>query len=466
MNELRKLPGIDKILNTTEIQNLVQKYNRDLLIYIARTELEHWRFHSSNGNSIPEFEILIQRIVEQTLRFSQKKLKPVINATGIINHTNIGRAPLGESLIEESLNVIKGYNNLEFDLAQAKRGSRYEHVSELLKYLTGAEDVLVVNNNAAAVMLILRAFARNKEVIISRGELIEIGGAFRMPDIMAASDCIMKEVGTTNKTKLSDYQNAITSQTAMLFKAHQSNYSIEGFTAAPSLEQLVALGKKHNLPVVYDMGSGLLKKSTISVFQNEPDVEQALKEGIDLITFSGDKLLGGPQAGIIAGKADMIALLKKEPLTRALRVCKLTLALLETLCLKYLDNSYTEIPIYRMLLQSNDVLYAKALKLQELFKANSFDSSIIENDAFSGGGALPNERIKSFAVKLNFAEQRANQKSKIAETLYHELLLNDCPVLGILRKGDLLFDVLTTDEQQITKIAELVHQTFKRSIYG
>jgi len=338
MEELKNLPAVDKILLNTEIKLLIEEHNRELIRISINKSLEFFRNKIKNKESIPTIEQIIDKVKLDIQNITQKKLCSIINATGIVIHTNLGRSPFNNQIINDATDVLIGYNNLEFDLIKGQRGSRNVHLTEILKYLTGAEDVLIVNNNAAALMLILRTFSKNREAIVSRGELIEIGGSFRLPEILAASDCIMKEVGTTNKTKTSDYENNINENTAILLKAHTSNYVVQGFTKEVNLTELVALGKKYNLPVVYDMGSGLLNKKSIGILKDEPDVKQTLSKGIDLVCFSGDKLLGGPQAGIIAGKAELIAKLKKEPMTRALRVGKLTLAFLEASCQNYLNE--------------------------------------------------------------------------------------------------------------------------------
>ncbi|MFW5705893.1 MAG: L-seryl-tRNA(Sec) selenium transferase, partial [Bacteroidota bacterium] len=364
-DKLRNLPGVDKLMQHPQIAQLLKDYPREFLVQMIRNILGSVREEMLSGGNFPSEEKIIHNILIRHSQLTTKSLKPVINATGVIIHTNLGRAPFGEFLLDDVRDILTGYSNLEFNLQNADRGSRYVHVTNLLKHLTGAEDILVVNNNAAAIMLVLRAMAKNREVIISRGELIEIGGSFRMPDIMAASDCKMIEVGTTNKTKISDFEQAVTERTAMLLKAHQSNYVIKGFTVEASLDEMVSLGRKHEIPVVYDMGSGLLRKAEIEFLSDEPDVQTTLKTGIDLVTFSGDKLLGGPQAGIIAGKKKWIDWLKKEPMTRALRVGKTTLAMLESICLAYLDEKklLQHSPVFDMMNARPEVLKNRAAEL-------------------------------------------------------------------------------------------------------
>lgn len=436
--------------------------NADLVKYVIREILQKAKEETEKGIPVPDATTLTEQIVSRFHKISSGHLKKVINATGVVIHTNLGRAPYGREILQDVFEILKGYNNLEFDLEKASRGSRNAHASDLLKYLTGAEDVLVVNNNAAAVVLILRTLARDKDVIISRGELIEIGGSFRMPDIIATSGCKMVEVGTTNKTKVQDYEKAVTKNTGVLFKAHKSNYSIEGFTQEATLKELIALGKKYKLPVVYDMGSGLLKNDIGTHLKKEPDVHQTVKQGIDLVSFSGDKLLGGPQAGIIAGKKKWVQKLKKEPLLRALRVDKLTLAFLERSLIYFLNDKdlYERNLFYRTINQSHEELEKKASQFQRLLENRGVNSEMLESSGQFGGGSMPGKEMASYAVKLKIARDTARKRSEIAEKIYLELLLQKIPVLGILRKGDICFDVLTLWEDEMDYTADTIAKVF------
>ncbi len=465
-NKFSTLPGVDTLLSDKQIKPLLEKYPRTLVSFFIRETLNTIRKSVSEGNAIPEKEEIIRMIRSEIQALVTKSLKPVINATGVIIHTNLGRAPFGEELLKDAHDILTGYSNLEYDLEKAGRGSRYVHVTKLLKYLTGAEDILVVNNNAAAIMLVLRTFARNREVIVSRGELIEIGGSFRMPDIMKASDCEMVEVGTTNKTSITDYLNAIDTGTALLLKVHRSNYTIKGFTKEATLNELVELGKRTGIPVVYDMGSGLLRKPALPVLKDEPDVKTTLSAGIDLITFSGDKLLGGPQAGIIAGKHDMISKLKKEPMTRALRVGKETLSLLEALCIRYLDEEkfFRFSPIYRMMTTPAKQLQERAQRLKDLLMNAGVDARVVESFGQPGGGSLPGKTIKSFAVEVLPVQRSRKEKNEFCESIYHNLLKSNKPVLGVLRKGKLIFDVLTLRDDQLEKTSEIISTTYKEGL--
>ena len=461
--ELKKLPSVDKVLHLSFIKDLIKQFNKNLVTYSVRLAIESARQEILEGLPSPSTDNLLLEIQNIIRKIGQKSLKPVINASGIIIHTNLGRSPYGKHLLSQAFDTLESYNNLEFNLKKGSRGQRNDHASEILKYLTGAEDVVVVNNNAAAVMFMLRTFAKDKEVIVSRGELIEIGGSFRIPDIMAASDCKMKEVGATNKTKITDYENAITPQTAMLFKAHQSNYVIKGFTQDVDLTQLVELGKKHKLPVIYDIGSGLLRKVDKKALKNEPDVRQALSTGIDLISFSGDKLLGGPQAGIIAGKKKYIEQLKKAPMMRALRVGKTTLAILETACTYYLndDDLFEHNVLFKILSQPIATLRQLAEQLKTELKLHNIDSELIESKGKYGGGTLPDLEIDSFSVKL----LPKNTKNTLAKQLYHQLLERDKPILSNLKSGEIYFDILTLQEENIKHIAQLISLAFNK-VYG
>lgn len=465
--ELRKIPGVDILMKNNSIKEMLEFYPRNLIIHIIQILLENTRSSILSGELAPGEEEIVKNIVAKIETFARKSLRPVINATGVIVHTNLGRSPFGDLLLDDVRDVLRSYNNLEFNLELGGRGSRYVHVTELMKFLTGAEDILVVNNNAAAVMLILRAFAKNREVIISRGELIEIGGAFRMPDIMAASDCRMVEVGTTNKTRISDFEQAVTSNTAMLMKAHQSNYVIKGFTTEPTLEELVDLGKRSGVSVVYDMGSGLLRKAKVRFLQNEPDVKSTLATGVDLVTFSGDKLLGGPQAGIIAGRKDLIDKLKKEPMTRAVRVGKTVLAMLEAVCMSYLDEAslLEKSPVFRMMNADADLLNKKAEQFAGELSKYGIVATVVKSQGQAGGGALPDKTIESFAVQPEIPCKSRGEKTLKSEKIHQLLLLQKLPVLGVLRKGNLVFDVLTIPDQDIPPAAEIIAKVFGEVVH-
>jgi L-seryl-tRNA(Ser) seleniumtransferase len=458
---LKNLPGVDKLLQHPAIIDLIRGSNEDLVKFSIRQTLSQLRI---NPPSIITDELVISLTSQFISDLTSSSLKPVINATGVIVYTNLGRAPFSDALILEASETLRGYNNLEYNLKKGERGSRHDHLTSKLKYLTGAEDVLMVNNNAAAVMLILKAFARNREVIVSRGELIEIGGSFRIPEIMAASECRMVEVGSTNKTHLKDYIQGISANTGMFFKAHKSNYVIKGFTQEVSLAELVALGKKHKLPVVYDMGSGLIRKTSIPLLKHEPDVKQTLKTGVDLVCFSGDKLIGGPQAGIIAGKSKYIKILKKEPMVRALRVGKTTLAFMEAALKYYLDDRVLvqNNTIFSMLSQSREMLQQKAEKIREQLEQHQVISEVINSKGYCGGGALPGESIPSKAVRLSIPFATGKERSAFSEKVFQGLLTQEIPVIPILRKGEILIDVLTVSENEIKRIVDSILDVIRK----
>jgi len=460
-NRLKMLPGVDKALQNEKIAAAVVVYGLESVKDALRKTLDVIRKEILEG-AITEADTtdelidqIAAKVIERCKFIAQPSLRPVLNATGILIHTNMGRAPLGKKVFDEIFATVSGYSNLELDLATGERGSRNVHVSALLKHITGAEEVLVVNNNAAAMVLALMTLAKDREVIVSRGELIEIGGSFRIPDILAASGAKMVEVGTTNKTRLSDYENAITPDTALLLKAHRSNFSLNGFTEEVGLAELAQLGKKHGVITLYDLGSGLLSKPATLPLEREPDVKSSLATGIDLLTFSGDKLLGGPQAGIICGRRDLVKKLAKAPLMRALRVCKLTLAALTSVARCYLDerSMIESLPLFAMLDMTPEQLRLKAQRFQHILKSCGVKTELTETTGRSGGGTLPDLAIKSWGVVITCDDKSQQKRSDFATQLHHSLLALDKPILAILRQGELVFDVLTLEEADFSYIA-------------
>ena len=457
--EMQKIPGVDKLLNNTEIKELIGLYGFELVTFSIRKVLDEIRKNILAGEKAISLEDIISQIKLSLRLIGDKSLVEVINGTGIVLHTNLGRALLGDYILEELKPIVSNYSNLEFDLKTGRRGQRNSHISELMKFVTQAEDAVVVNNNAAAVMLILKTFAEGKEVIISRGELIEIGGSFRIPEIMKASGCKMIEVGATNRTKLSDYENAITKDTALIFKAHKSNYYIDGFTEEVELSELSDLAKEHELLFVYDLGSGLLRKPEGLPLESEPDVRGSLQAGCDIVSFSGDKLLGGPQAGIIAGRSDLIQRIAKDPMMRALRVGKMTIAALSAVMRFYMkdEDLLTKVPIFEMLNRKKNDLKKLADQLVFELEKLKIKSEIIESKAQCGGGTLPQLKIDSLAVKIIHDGNR-----NYAKKLHKKLLELDKPILGILREGDLLFDVLSIKDREIKYIAESMNSVMRK----
>jgi len=460
---LGALPSVNDLLIHPASSRPTAEYGRNAVKYAARLMVENARGEAIKTGEAPSVDEIAERMrvfLDNTMGGS---LIPVINGTGIILHTNLGRAPLGEGVIEEIRTVATGYSNLEFDLETGKRGNRSFHVREMMKILTGAEDVAVVNNNAAGLVLALSTLAKDKEVIISRGELIEIGGSFRLPDIMATSGAIMIEVGTTNRTRLSDYEQAITPNTALIFKAHTSNFSIQGFTEEVGVKELATFAHENNLPLLYDIGSGLLRKPEALALGNEPDVQGALSNGADLVAFSGDKLLGGPQAGILAGKKEIVKQLHGAPLMRALRVCKLTYAALSAVCRHYLkDNDLTQMnPTFATLEQSRETLEARAADLKDSLAKRGVEAKIAPSSGQCGGGTLPNLKIPSLAVEIVPQKPSTSAGDTFAERLFGQLLRGRPPILGVLREGKILFDVLTLGGEDLEKIAEHVECAIK-----
>ena len=410
----RSIPAIDKLLKTSQGADLIQQFGHQAFVAQARLLIEQARQHIQQHQSLPDFlqteNTLFNELTHRLQSLAQVKMKPVFNLTGTVLYTNLGRGLWSAQAISAATDAMRNNVALEFDIEAGKRSHRDLYISELLQQLTGAEAACVVNNNAAAVLLMLATFAQGKEVIISRGELIEIGGAFRIPDIMAQAGCKLVEVGTTNRTHLKDYRNAINENTAFLMKVHTSNYQIQGFTSNVSEEELVALGKEFNLPVISDLGSGSLTDMQSLNLPAEPIVQQKVASGVDLVSFSGDKLLGGPQAGIIVGKKNFIDQLQQHPLKRVLRCDKVILSGLEATLRHYLfpDRLTDELPTLHLLTQSLDCLQQKAERLKEaLYKRldQRYILQIESSEAQIGSGALPTEKIPSLAVTISADKQ-------------------------------------------------------------
>jgi L-seryl-tRNA(Ser) seleniumtransferase len=417
---LRDLPSVDE---------LTRGIADPLAIDAARSVLARAREEIRAGTDPGD---LLSRLRDELEAARAPKLRRVINATGVIVHTNLGRAPLAEDALARVHESACGYSNLEYDLGRGTRGSRQDHLAGLLRRLTGADAALVVNNNAAAVMLALAALAEGRDVLVSRGELIEIGDGFRIPDVLARSGARLREVGTTNRTRADDYERGITDETALLLRVHQSNFRVVGFTEQPRVEELAAIARRHGLPLVDDLGSGAL----VDV-GDEPTAREALAAGADLVCFSGDKLLGGPQAGIVVGRADLVERLRRHPLQRALRADKLTLAALEGTLALYLDAP-ERIPVLRMLRQDTAVIRARAERLAELV-----GGELEETVARAGGGALPLAELPSFACAV---------EEELAEELRH----GDPPVVAIVRDGRTLLDCRTLTDEETDEVARAI----------
>ncbi len=442
---LSKLPKVDTLLATPRAGQILKAFSRARVVDGVRAQLETLRQEMLQGDGqvhdfaeAPFFEAIEQKLSAE----AQPMLRRVINATGIVLHTNLGRAPLAERAIEAIVDVARGYSNLEYDLEAGKRGSRHAHVEPLLCELTGAEAAVVVNNNAAAVMLAVNTLAKNAEVVTSRGELIEIGGSFRIPDVIERSEAELVEVGTTNKTRIDDYANAITDMTRILLKVHQSNFKIVGFTSAAQREEMVALARSRGLLVVEDLGSGILIDPAAFALPDETTVRDVVEAGVDLVTFSGDKLLGGPQAGIVVGRADLIATMKKNPLMRALRPGKLDLAALEATLLLYLDEDRLResLPILAMLTASEEELNAKATTLCDALEAlPGVHAELKQGESYSGGGSLPGEAIPTWLVAVRTDRFSADQ-------LVRQLHAQSPPIVARIAEDALLLDLRTLSD--------------------
>jgi L-seryl-tRNA(Ser) seleniumtransferase len=421
--ELRDLPSVDE---------LVRGLDDPLAVDAARTVIERARTEIRSGG---EPEDLAARVEAELASLRAPRLRRVLNATGVVVHTNLGRAPLAESALERVREAARGYSNLEYDLDAGRRGSRQDLVGAILRRLTGAEAALVVNNNAGAVLLALAALAEGREVLVSRGELIEIGDGFRIPDVLARSGATLVEVGTTNRTRAADYERAIGTETAAVLRVHQSNFRLVGFTERPDLRGLAQIAKQAALPLLDDLGSGSLLP-----LHDEPSAQESLAAGADLVCFSGDKLLGGPQAGIVVGRAELVERLRRHPLQRALRADKLTLAALEGTLSLYLDpqRARREIPALRMLVEPAGSVRARAERLAELV-----GGEVEETVARVGGGALPLLELESFACAIE-------------EELAAPLRLGEPPVVGIVRDGRLLLDCRTLSDAEVEEVVAAV----------
>ncbi|MGH3066817.1 MAG: L-seryl-tRNA(Sec) selenium transferase [Gaiellaceae bacterium] len=425
--KLRDLPSVDELLRDERLQG----EPHELAVAAARAVLDRARDQIRDGSSP---EPLVDAVLEELAGSRRPSLRRVVNATGVLVHTNLGRAPLAEAALGRVLEVGRGYSNLEYDLARGERGSRQDHLESLLRRLTGCEAALVVNNNAGAVLLALAALAESREVVVSRGELIEIGDGFRIPEVLARSGARLVEVGTTNRTRAADYERAIGPETALLLRVHQSNFRLVGFTERPELEELGRIAQRVGLPLVDDLGSGALTS-----LGDEPTPAESLRAGADLVCFSGDKLLGGPQAGVVVGRADLVEKLRRHPLQRALRADKLTLAALEgTLALALDPGTRDEIPVLRMLHEPLEAVRARAERLAELVGGDVEDTV-----ARVGGGALPLAELPSVACAVEEA---------LAERLRH----GEPPVIAVIRDGRTLLDCRTLTDAEIDEVAAAV----------
>jgi L-seryl-tRNA(Ser) seleniumtransferase len=448
----RLLPSVDELLRTEAGQRLAHRFGHAATVEAARFLVDDLRGRIADG-SLDESQLKaaidsappeLERRLQQSLSCS---LRPVINATGVILHTNLGRAPLSQDALRHVGEISQGYSNVEFDLSTGERGKRDVHVSGLFaKLLNTAErevSTIVVNNNAAAVLLALNSLAEGGEVIVSRGELVEIGGSFRIPDVMAKSGAILREVGTTNRTRLADYESAITDRTKLLLRVHRSNFQIVGFTEQPSLEELVALGRKHDVPVMEDLGSGELFDLRQVGVHNEPMIADSLRAGVDVVSYSGDKLLGGPQSGLISGDREWVAKIRSNPLFRALRVDKMFYAALEATLLAYLREDYDSIPALRMLRVSEEELQHRAEHIARHLRISSpqLDIELVESRSVLGGGAAPGSMLPSRALAVRSAKLSAGE-------MLGRLRQWEIPIIARVEDGRVLLDLRTVQPAQ------------------
>lgn len=464
VNFLRNLPSVNELLESPPLRTLVGKLSHNVVVTKARGVLEELRTElktSASEASMPNVAELAERIARRILDGEQPALRPVVNATGILLHTGLGRAPLAEEAIDEVVATARGYASVEVDLASGERSHRMAAVSGALREITGAEAALVVNNNAGATMLTLSALCAGREVIVSRGQLIEIGGSYRLPDVMAVSGAQLREVGTTNKTRISDYSDAIGERTAALFRAHTSNYRVVGFTEEASLAELVQLGRARSLPVIDDIGSGAVFDLGPFGVKGEPIAAESVRAGADLVLFSGDKLLGGPQCGCIVGRRDLVECIAKHPMSRALRVDKLTLAALTATLRLYRnpEEAQVKVPLLQLLTTPEENLKLRAERLApQLAVANAVASAAVVPDVcYFGGGSVPTQELKTWAVAL--------QPRELSVDRFAQALRVGTPsVMGRIKEGRLLLDLRAVFARQDQDLVAAVNKIMTKEV--
>jgi L-seryl-tRNA(Ser) seleniumtransferase len=446
MSIYRQIPSVDKIISDQNLSPFLEEYGHALLVETIRDVLQEVRKTIEADKETPDYDLILNKIKNKLLQGTIPSLKPVINASGVLLHTNLGRAPLSSDALSAIQSVASAYSNLEYDLGKGSRGKRDVHAADLLCQLTGAEAALVVNNNAGAVMLILAALANRKKVAISRSQLVEIGGGFRIPEVMRLSGAKLLEIGTTNRTHLEDYRSAIKEGASLILLAHQSNFKIIGFTSAPDLTEITQLARENNIPTVFDLGSGALLAMEDFGLKHEMTVQEALQAGVDVVSFSGDKLLGGPQAGLIVGKAELIARIRKHPFYRALRADKLCLAALNATLLAYLKGkACQQIPILSMLSNTADELKAKA----EAWQKQLGTGSVVPSLSTIGGGSLPEQEVATWCLAL-----KPGSLSRFSRRLRQA----DPAIIGKIENNQLLFDPRTVLPEQEGVLLEQLKQ--------
>ena len=451
----RSIPKVDVLLENQDIVTLIENHHRDVVVDVIREEIDKLRNFIKENDDVNLIETKINNLIEN-IKISTEKvysynIKKVINGTGTILHTNLGRAIISKKHADYLSEVVTSYSNLEYNLEEGKRGERYSHFEKLICKITGAEAAMAVNNNAAAVMLVLSSMAAEREVIVSRGELVEVGGKFRIPDVMKSSNAHLVEIGTTNKTHLEDYEDAISENTGALLKVHTSNFKILGFTESVSIEELCKLGREKDIPVIEDIGSGVLIDLSEYGLEYEPTVQDSIKAGVDVVSFSGDKLLGGPQAGIIVGKKKYIDKMKKNPLTRAFRIDKFTATILEMIFHEYLneEDAIKNIPVLSLITKDLKEIEKNANALFNKIENLENVADINVEDTFSqiGGGSLPAERIKSKSVTIM-------PKNISTQSLEAKLRAGKNPVVGRISEEKLILDMRTVLEDEIDILAQ------------
>src|SRR5947207_9456787 len=462
LEQLRLLPSIDELLQSEAGQQLTLSYSRPLALRAVRASIAQARAAIRDGALCLSYEVLLATAEQMLAESQQPALRPVINATGVIINTNLGRAPLSQSALAAMQAVAGGYSNLEYELEAGERGSRHTHVAALLCELTGAEAALVTNNNAAAVLLALSTLAAGREVVISRGQLVEIGGGFRVPDVMSQSGCKLIEVGTTNRTRLSDYEAAITERTALLLTVHPSNFQIVGFTESTSVEAMAELAHEHGLQLIDDLGSGCLLASERYGLGHEPMPQEGIAADADVVCFSGDKLLGGPQAGILVGKAAVLQRISKHPLMRAMRIDKMTLAALEATLRHYQrEEAGTHIPIWRMIAASPGSIAGRAASWVSKLQKYGIPARMQRGESTVGGGSLPGETLPTTLLALD-----AGNVSMSLDELAKRLRLRNSPLIVRILRDALLIDPRTVLEEQDNEVVQALAEELEKDGVG
>ncbi len=461
---MRSLPSVDSLLNKQFINDSIEIVGREKTIVYIREILDDLRKSIKNNKfdnkSISINEYIMRNLENKINLYKNNSLLKTINATGVVIHTNLGRSPISSDVINSSVDTIKNYSNLEFDIESGRRGSRHTYLKDLLVELTGAEDAIIVNNNAAAVLLILSTFAKNKEVVVSRGELVEIGGSFRVPDVMSQGQANLVEVGTTNKTHAFDYENAINENTALLMKIHTSNFKITGFTKSLQIKDLKEIAAKHNIIVVDDLGSGVLFDLTTIGLPYEPTVQDSIKQGADIVCFSGDKLLGGPQAGIIVGKKELIEKMKKNQLLRALRIDKIIISFLyNTLKLYKNEKELDKVPVINMLSQKDEYILQKVNDLYAQLDVDPklADINVMKCKSQVGGGTMPTVLLDSYSIAIKPLKLSVNRLEEALRT-------GENHIISRIQNDMLFLDLRTVFDDQIKTISKNINEIFKAEV--